>query len=186
MLLRKAGVPFRIDMPTVDETNLIQLLSSQRASPALISASLANKKAENVSLRSQNQTAIVIGADQILECEGLIFEKPINMLSAGVQLKALRGKRHTLYASAAVYCGGKPIHTITDSAHVVVRDLSDSFIENYLKLAGEGVLQSVGAYQIEGLGAQLFRSIEGDFFTILGLPLLPLLNFLRDRELLDG
>lgn len=185
-LLRNAGVPFRIDVPTIDERNLIQLMSLQGVSPEQISLTLAKKKAENVSLRSQNQAAIVIGADQILECEGLIYEKPKNMMNAMTQLKALRGKRHNLYASAALYCGGKQIHTVTDSAQVVIRNFSDPFIENYLKAAGERVLQSVGAYQLEGLGVRLFQSIEGDFFTILGLPLLPLLSFFRNRGLIDG
>jgi len=121
----------------------------------------------------------VIGADQLLELDGRIFEKPADMEAARQTLLALRGKTHQLHACVAVARGGDAIWSHSASAYMTMRDFSPGFVGRYLAEAGEQVLTSVGAYQLESLGVHLFEAIEGDYFTILGLPLLPLLDFLR-------
>ena len=130
--------------------------------------------------------ALVVGADQILDSGGYWFEKPADAEAARAQLKALRGKRHTLVSAAAVVRNGSVVWRATDRAHLTMRDFSDEFLDAYIVTAGAELLQSVGAYRLEGLGAQLFERVEGDFFTILGLPLLPLLGFLRGHGALTG
>ena len=179
MVLKNAGVVFRIDHTEIDEKKLRAALAAKNMSPASIGHALATEKAKTVSLRPKNKDGLVIGADQMLVCEGRMFEKPEDLNAALRQLKALRGKTHTLLASAVIYRNGKRLFTIEDEARLAMRNFSDSFLETYLANVGERALTRVGAYQLEREGAQLFRKIDGDFFTILGLPLVPLLEFLR-------
>ncbi|HXV74279.1 MAG TPA: Maf family protein [Sphingomonadales bacterium] len=186
LVLRNAGVSFRIDPPGVDERHLTKEFLAKGASPVAIGFMLAAEKAKSVSLRARNHGCLIIGADQILVCGGKMFDKPATLEAAAVQLKALRGKRHTLLASLALFREGKQLHAITDEAHLAMRNFSDAFLDSYLAHAGERALSSVGAYQLESEGAQLFEAIEGDFFTILGLPLLPLLAYLRGAGLMAG
>jgi septum formation protein len=124
----------------------------------------------------------VIGADQMLDCGGKWLDKPNSLTAAGDTLRLLRGKSHELVASVSVVHEGKEIWALTDRAKLLMRDFSDDFLDTYLSNVGDDVMLSVGAYQLEGVGAQLFERIDGDYFTILGLPLLPLLGFLRDRN----
>ena len=123
--------------------------------------------------------ALVIGADQMLDCEGVWFDKPTGRDGAREQLKALRGRTHRLVSCAVIVRDGERIWHQIDRARLTMRNFSDAFLDEYLDSAGDDVLHSVGAYQLEGLGAQLFHRVDGDFFTILGLPLLPVLGFLR-------
>ena len=147
-----------------------------------MAALLARKKAELISGR--NGGAFVIGADQMLDCGGTWFDKPIDLASAAKTLKAIRGRCHDLVTSVSVVQHEKEIWHKTERATLQVREFSDKFIDEYLQNVGELALTSVGAYQLEGLGAQLFERIEGDYFTILRLPLLPLLSFLRTQNLI--
>ena len=147
-----------------------------------VAEALAELKAQRVTRRHPG--ALVIGADQMLECEGTWFDKPADRAAARAQLEALSGRVHRLVTCAVVVLDGERLWHRTESATMTMRRLSPEFLDRYLDTAGNEVLSSVGAYQLEGLGAQLFARVEGDFFTVLGLPLLPLLDFLRVRGVL--
>lgn len=179
-LLRAAGVNVEIVPAHADEEAVKNALKAEGATAAQCAETLAELKAVQVSHRHDN--VLVIGADQMLECEGVWFDKPVDMAGARNHLVALRGKAHVLPTAVAVALNGARIWHHVATPRLTVHPYSDAFIDGYLKAAGTAVLSSVGAYQLEGLGAQLFSKIEGDFFTILGLPLLPLLAFLREHE----
>ena len=178
-VLAGAGIDFETASPGVDEEEIKLSLSATGATGAQIAETLAELKAARISNRSGE--ALVVGADQVLSCNGVLFDKPPDMEHARAQLQALRGHRHELLTAICVARSGARIWHHNAVARLTMRDFSDAFLDDYLARAGEDVLGSVGAYRIEGLGAQLFARIDGDFFTILGLPLLPLLGFLRDH-----
>ena len=121
---------------------------------------------------------MVVGADSTLACNGRMFDKPPDLAAARKQLHTLRGQTHELFSSVVVARGGARLWHWSERARLTMRQMTDGFIDAYLARAGDGVLSSVGAYQLEGLGAHLFSRVDGDYFTILGLPLLPLLSFL--------
>ena len=143
---------------------------------------LAELKAHQVARRHGG--ALVIGADQMLECDGIWFDKPANQGEAIQHLKSLSGRSHVLSSAVCVLRDGVRLWHHNAVAKLDVRPLSDSFIAAYLAAAGDIVLNSVGGYRYEGLGAQLFSRVEGDYFTILGLPLLPLLDYLRGHKVI--
>lgn len=176
-MLESAGVPTTIDKPAVDEESVKRSMKAEGASAANVAEALAATKAQQVSPRHPG--ALVIGADQMLECEGRWFDKPVGRKGARGHLEAMRGRAHDLVTAACVVQEGYVIWHHVARARMTMRPFSDDFIERYLDAAGDAVCDSVGAYQLEGLGAQLFSRIEGDHFTIIGLPLLPLLGFLR-------
>ena len=159
------------------EASLKISMTDEGQSGTEIANALAVAKAKTVSERQPG--CLVIGADQMLECDGEWFDKPEDMIQARAALCSLRGKTHTLRASVCVVRDGAVLWSHNEAAHMTMRSFSDDFLDGYLSTAGLRVLQSVGAYQLEGPGAQLFENIDGDYFTILGLPLLPLLRFLR-------
>ena len=180
-MLKNAGVNFTALRPNVDER---QLLAENPAwTPADASLCLARAKAVEVSLR--NAGGLVIGADQVLSFAQRIYSKPSDIDTARNQLRDLRGMTHELISSAACARNGLELWNITCRAHMTMRNFSDGFIEAYLSRNGMESTASVGAYQLEGLGSQLFDRIDGDYFTILGLPLLPLLEFLRKQGELE-
>lgn len=181
-MLENAGLTFEVEAARVDEAGVKASLSAEGATAAQVAETLAELKALRVSPRRPG--ALVIGADQMLECEGRWFDKPSDRGQAAAQLAALGNRTHELVCCACVALDGQRVWHRVDRARLTVRPLSAAFIEAYLDAVGERALDSVGAYQLEGLGAQLFSKIEGDFFTILGLPLLPLMEFLRDRGIL--
>jgi len=179
-MLRAAGVPVEIVPAHADEDAVKDALKAEGASAADCAVALAELKAVQVSQRHHG--VLVIGADQMLECEGRWFDKPKDMEGARGHLLAMRGKTHVLPTAAAVALNGAVIWHHVANPRLTMRPFSDAFIDEYLALAGNAVTSSVGAYQLEGPGAQLFSRIDGDFFTILGLQLLDLLAFLREHE----
>jgi len=181
-LLAAAGVQATVDAAEIAESELKAEFRASGADAAACAAALAEAKALRVAERHRG--ALVIGADQLLECNGAWFDKPGDPAAARTQLKTLRGKVHTLVSAAAVARDRAVLWRRTDTARLQMRAFSDAFLEEYLASAGADVGASVGVYRLEGLGAQLFARVEGDFFTILGLPLLPLLEFLRGQRAL--
>jgi septum formation protein len=179
-LLRNAGIVFETVPAEIDERAVQQ--ASGLSAPDDIAALLAREKALWVSSRLSGQ--FVIGADQTLALGESLFSKPAGRAEAKQQLRALAGRGHELHSAVAVARDGKILFEASAFARMTMRRLGDAEIDTYLDEAGEAVATSVGAYQLERLGVHLFERIEGDHFTILGLPLLPLLGFLRSQRLL--
>lgn len=182
-LLTAAGVPFTATAAHVDEDAVKAAMKADGASALDCAETLAELKAVKISQAYPD--ALVIGADQMLECEGRWFDKPPSLNAARDQLMALSGKPHTLPTVAVVARAGARIWQHRAAPKLTMRNLSPAFLDSYLAQAGKAVLSSVGAYQLEGPGVQLFQAIDGDFFTILGLPLLPLLGFLREHDVVS-
>jgi septum formation protein len=180
MLLANAGIRFDAVAADIDE-RAVQQASGLQA-PGEIAALLAREKALDVSMRQPGK--YVVGADQTLALENRLFSKPSGRAAAAEQLRDLAGRSHELHSAVAVARDGKIVFETTEIARMTMRPLSGAEIRTYLDEAGEVVTSSVGAYQLEGLGVHLFERIDGDHFTILGLPLLPLLAFLRSERLL--
>ncbi len=181
-LLREAGLRFRQEAAHVDESEVKRALKGEGAGAAAVAEALAELKAMKVSRRHPG--ALVVGCDQMLDCDGQWFDKPDSIAAARAQLLALAGKRHRLLTAAVVARGGARLWHHNGVATLAMRSFSDAFLDAYLAAAGDAALASVGAYQLEGIGAQLFSRIDGDYFGILGLPLLPLLDFLRQHRVL--
>lgn len=179
-LLKNAGLTVEVIPSNVDE-DVIKATQKDIGITSL-AMMLARAKAHDVAMHHPD--ALVIGADQILECNGRYFDKPKNRIEAASHLRAFRGQTHRLITACTIHRGVDEIWHQTRIPRLTMWDFDDAFIEDYLTRAGDGVLTSVGAYQLEGLGAHLFERIDGDFFSILGLPLLPLLAFLRTQGLL--
>jgi septum formation protein len=178
-LLANAGLAFEMEVSGVDEEETTRSLVARRAPPGEIAEALAEMKALRVS--SRHRDALVIGADSTLACEGRLFDKPATLAAAREQLLALGGRTHQLFSSVVVAKGGVRLWHHTDCGQLIMRPFDKAFVDSYLARAGEAVLSSVGAYHLEGLGAHLFSRVEGDYFNILGLPLLPLLSFLAEH-----
>ncbi len=177
-LLAAAGVAFTVEPADVDEPAIRRALGP-KAAPAEVAQVLARAKAEDVGARHAD--GLVIGADQVLAFGAEILSKPGDESGARATLTKLRGKTHELHSAVAFAEDGKVTFVHTATARLTMRAFSDAFLEEYLLRAADRVGQSVGAYELEGLGVQLFERIEGDYFTILGLPLLPVLAELRAR-----
>ena len=181
ILLANAGIAFESDPADIDERAVQQ--SSGLAAPSEVASLLANAKARAVSSRRHGH--YIVGADQTLALGTRIFNKPEGRVQAADQLRALSGRCHELHSAIAVVRDGQLLFDHVSIARMTMRQLDDAQIDSYLTEAGNAVASSVGAYQLEGLGVHLFERIEGDHFTILGLPLLPLLAFLRSQHLLS-
>lgn len=175
-ILRNASVEFDIVAPHVDERALVE--KNPQWSPADISLQLAAAKAHEVSQRHPGR--VVIGADQVLALNDKVYSKPRDQAQCRDQLMALRGKTHLLFSGIAIARDNETMWSHLEPARLTMRDFTDDFLAFYLKSVGDDCTSSVGGYKIEGPGIQLFRLIEGDHSTILGLPLLPLLQQLRD------
>jgi septum formation protein len=177
-MLEAAGLAFEVDVPRVDEEAAKASLRGEGLKPRDQADALAELKALSV---SRGREAFVIGADQMLALGSEVFDKPTSAAEAREHLLRLRGQTHELITAAVVAREGAIIWRHIDTPKLKMRAFSDAFLDDYLSRAGEHVLHSVGAYQLEGLGAQLFERVEGDYFSVLGLPLLPLLAFLRQH-----
>jgi septum formation protein len=182
-LLKNAGLSIEIDPADIDERAVEEPLLKAGFSPEDLALVLAEAKANNVSERRPGD--LVIGADQILAFEGERHTKPENMEAARRQLLAFSGKTHELLSAVVISKDGDAVWSHVSTARLTMRDLSPPFIGHYLAQVGDVALSSVGAYQLEGPGVQLFEKIEGDYFTVLGLPLLPLLAELRNLNVLE-
>jgi septum formation protein len=172
-VLAGAGIAFEVAPSGVDEDALKAIHSGDAAGLAV---GLAEAKAKAVSAEG-----LIIGADQVLQCEGVLYDKPRDMAEARANLKKFRGRTHYLIGGVVLVEGGETVWAHHQKVSLVVRDFSDAFLDAYLEQAGESILASVGCYQLEGLGSHLFDSLDGDYFSTLGLPLLPLLQALRDH-----
>lgn len=177
-ILTDAGVDHVCDPASIDEDGLKERHRQDGADVEAAAAALAEAKAREVSARHPG--AIVIGADQILECDGQWFDKPADRDAAVATLRTLRGRTHRLISAAAAERDGEILWRHVETARLTMREFTEPFLRRYVDAAGDDILDSVGAYRLEGTGAQLFQRVEGDYFTILGLPLLPLLQFLRE------
>ena len=183
-LLRAAGIELIIDPAAIDEDEIKASMRQAGTTGAELAETLAELKAARTARRHPG--AMVIGADQVLALGEELFDKPADLVAARRQLLALRGRTHELLSAVVAVRDGTRLWHHVGRASLTMRDFSDEFLDNYLASAGSVALGSVGAYQLEGLGAQLFRQIAGDYFTILGLPLLPLLDFLREHRMLPA
>ncbi len=181
-LLKGAGVSFETKVSRIDEASTIASLKAEQAKPHEIVDTLAEYKAQRIAMKHLDK--LVIGCDQILICDKKIYEKAISIEAAREKLLALRGKPHQLMSSVVIFENGRPVWRHIGRAQLIMREFSDGFLDQYLLEQGNGVLSSVGCYKIEEAGAQLFSHIQGDYFTILGIPLLEVLGFLRTRGVL--
>lgn len=180
-MLTDAGVPFVVDKPRVDEEAVKLSLRAEKLAPRDQADMLAQVKAVSV---SQRRSGLVIGADSMVALGDDVLDKPPTLAAAKEHLRQMSGRTHTLISAAVVARDGLPVWRHIMAPRLKMRVLSDDFIDDYLGKVGEAATQSVGAYQLEGLGAQLFESVEGDFFAVLGLPLLPLLAYLREQRVM--
>ncbi|MEM8616569.1 MAG: Maf family protein [Pseudomonadota bacterium] len=181
-LLAGAGVEAEAVRPNVDEEAAKAAMRADGVSVRDQAMALAELKANKISL---SRPGLVVGGDQMLNLGGTAFDKPANLEAAKDHLRRLSGKTHTLETAIVVSEAGAPVWRHLARPKLTVRSLDEAFIAYYVTNCGEALLSTVGAYQLEGLGAQLFNRIEGDYFSILGLPLLPLLDYLRVRGVLQ-
>lgn len=177
-LLQAAGIAFDVVSPHVDEEAVKESLAAERAPPRDVADALAALKASKVSMSRPG--ALVIGADLVLVFEGELISKMPDLAAARALLKRLAGRKHELIGGVVLAKDGSVVWRHVSRAELTMRDYSDTFLDRYIEREGEAVLSSVGCYFLEGEGVQLFSHVAGDYFTILGLPMVPLLNALRE------
>lgn len=178
-MLSNAGIEFTIQKPRVDEESIKAALIAEGEPSRDVADALAEYKARRVSQR--NPKALSLGCDQVLDFKGEIFDKPTSEDDAKSQLRALSGQRHQLLSAAVIYLDGKPLWRHVGVVRLQMRDISDDFLDAYIKRNWDEIRHCVGAYQLEKEGVRLFTRIEGDYFNVLGLPLLEVLSFLTLR-----
>ena len=182
-LLRNAGVPFSVQTARVDEDTAKRALLAEGASPRDIADTLAEMKARKVSDKFPD--AMVLGCDQVLDFDGQVLSKPETPEEAMAQLKAMRGKRHMLLSAAVIYQNGEPLWRHVGQVRLRMRVSSDAYLRDYVARNWDSIRHAVGAYKLEEEGVRLFATIDGDYFNVLGMPLLELLNFLAVNGVID-
>ncbi len=182
-LLRNAGVPFSVQIARVDEDTAKRALIAEGASPRDVADALAEMKARKISDKVRG--AMVLGCDQVLDFEGQMLSKPETPEEALAQLKAMRGKRHMLLSAAVIYQDGEPIWRHVGQVRLRLRASSDAYLRDYVARNWDSIRHAVGAYKLEEEGVRLFATIDGDYFNVLGMPLLELLNFLAVKGVID-
>ncbi len=179
-MLLNAGLAFTTIPSEVDEAMLVEGMMDKHFSCSAMALELARAKAKDVS--KDHPDAVVIGSDQVLECAGQMMTKAVNANDAHDKLLNLKGKTHKLISAVCAVVGGEVIWETIDDASLRMHDFDETFLRAYIKVAGDALTTSVGAYKLEHAGSWLFDKVDGDYFTILGMPLLPLLGFLRTSE----
>ncbi|MFT7594463.1 MAG: septum formation protein [Paracoccaceae bacterium] len=182
-LLRNAGVDFDVLRPRVDEQAVKSALLAEHAPPRDIADTLAEIKARRIS--EKHPDALVIGCDQVLDFNGLLLSKPQFPEQALQQLTEMRGKRHNLLSAAVICQGGQPVWRHVGQVRLTMRDASDAYLAGYVARNWDSIRHAVGAYKLEEEGVRLFSTIDGDYFNVLGMPLLELLNFLAIRGVIE-
>ena len=183
-ILRQAGVEFDVKPARIDEEAIIKSLLNDGATTNDIVDALAEYKALRVA--GSHPDGLIIGSDQILVCGKKIYSKAQNMEQAKTTLKELRGKSHQLLSAAVIFEDGKPVWRTVSRAQLFMRNYSDEYLDDYLDYCGSDILSSVGCYFLEDKGVNLFSRIQGDYFTVLGFPLLDVLEFLRNRGVIPS
>ena len=183
-LLTQAGIPFEARPARVDEDAIKAALLMEEATPRDVADALAEFKARKIAEKEPG--AVVVGSDQVLEYQGRSLSKPETAEDAAKRLRTLRGKQHKLLSAVVVYHEAEPIWRYVGQVRLLMRDISDEYLSDYVARNWPGIGESVGSYKLEEEGSRLFSRIEGDYFTVLGLPLLELIGFLTQRGEIDG
>lgn len=183
-LLTNAGIPFTALPARIDEDAIKAALLAEDATPRDLADALAEFKARKIS--EKHPDATVIGSDQVLEFQGQVLSKPTSKEDAANQLRMLRGKQHKLLSAVVVYSGAEPVWRYVGQVRLLMREISDDYLAAYLDRNWPGIGESVGSYKLEEEGARLFSRVEGDYFTVLGLPLLELIGFLTQKGDIEG
>ena len=178
-LLRQANVPFEIQVPKVDEESVKRALLAENAPPRDIADALAELKARKIS--SKFPGSMVLGCDQVLDFQGRLLSKPNSPEQAFEQLREMRGQRHMLLSAAVIYRDGQPIWRHVGQVRLRMREASDTYLSDYVTRNWESIRHAVGGYKLEEEGVRLFTTIDGDYFNVLGMPLLELLNYLATQ-----
>ncbi len=182
-LLRQAGVAFDVDVPRMDEAAIKAALLAEEAPPRDIADALAEAKARKISMRHPGR--LVLGCDQVLDFEGRLLSKPTSAAEALEQLKEMRGKRHMLLSAAVIYRDGQPIWRHVGQVRLLMRKSSDAYLADYVERNWDSIRHAVGAYKLEEEGVRLFASIDGNYFNVLGLPLMELISYLGLQGVID-
>lgn len=182
-LLRNAGVAFEVTVPRVDEDALKQAMIAEAALPRDIADALAEMKARKVSGKTPDST--VIGCDQVLDFKGALISKPETPDQALAQLMGMRGETHRLFSAAVIYENGQPVWRHVGQVRLHMRDASDAYLAGYVTRNWDDIRHSAGAYLLEAEGVRLFDRIDGDYFNVLGMPMLEILRFLTARGVIE-
>ncbi|MCG6884536.1 MAG: Maf family protein [Silicimonas sp.] len=183
-LLKRAGVPFEIAIPAIDEDQIKLSMQSEGATPREMADALAEAKARKISGKQPER--LVLGCDQVLDFDGKALSKPISRDDALDQLILMRGQTHSLYSAAVIYEDARPVWRHVGRVRLLMRDASDEWLREYVERNWESIRHSVGCYKLEEEGARLFTRIEGDYFNVLGIPLLEVLSYLTLRGTLPS
>ena len=178
-LLQNANVAFDVHKARVDEEMIRRALEAEGATPRDVADALAEAKARKVSLK--NPEAVVLGCDQVLDFQGEMFSKPADPDEVRTQLLRLKGQRHMLYSAAVIYQNGEPVWRFVGGVRLFMRHFSDTFLDDYVDRNWDSIRHSVGGYKLEEEGVRLFEKIDGDYFTVLGMPLVEILSYLTLR-----